>query len=300
MTAPPPGLAPGSGTPAAEIDVGADLVRALIADQHPDLADRPIGPAASGWDNLMFRIGEDLAARLPRRAAGAPLILSEQRWLPGLADRLPLPIPAPVRVGEPGRGYPYAWSIVPWFAGTPADLAPAGADQGQALAVFLRALHRPPPPEAPSNPFRGVPLADRAAAVEARMDRLGAAVDGAVRQVWIDALAAPINGPPTWLHGELHGRNVLVEAGRFSAVIDWGDLCQGDPATDLAAIWSLLPDRSARAAALEAYGASQPLTRRARGWAVFFGVMLLDAGQVDDPRLAAAGAATLARVVGGP
>jgi aminoglycoside phosphotransferase (APT) family kinase protein len=300
MTAPPPGLAAGSGTPAAEIDVGADLVRALIADQHPDLADRPIRPAASGWDNAVFMVGEDLAARLPRRAAGAPLILNEQRWLPGLADHLPLPIPAPVRLGRPGRDYPYAWSIVPWFAGTPADLDPPAADQGALLADFLRALHRPAPADAPRNPFRGVPLADRAGAVEARMERLGDAVDPKVRPIWRDALAAPIDGPETWLHGDLHGRNVLTRAGRFSAVIDWGDLCRGDPATDVAAVWSLLPSADARREALDAYGVSPPLLRRARGWAVFFGVMLLDAGQVDDLRLAAAGAATLARVVEGP
>jgi len=300
MTVVPPGLPAGSGTPAAEIDVTTGLVRALIAAQHPDLADHSVRPAASGWDNAMFRIGENLAARLPRRAAGGPLILNEQRWLPGLAEHLPLPIPAPVRVGEPGGGYPYAWSIVPWLPGRPADLAPPGADQGSVLAGFLRALHRPAPIEAPANPFRGVPLADRAAAVGARMDRLGEAIGAETRRIWRDALATPMDGPRTWLHGDLHGRNVLVEAGRFSAVIDWGDLCQGDPATDLAAIWSLLASPGARQAALEAYGVSPALRRRARGWAVFFGVMLLDAGQVDDARLAGAGAATLARLVEGP
>ena len=300
MTAPPPGIAAGSGTPAAEIVVDAPLVRALIAAQHPDLAALPVRPAASGWDNAMFRVGEDLAARLPRRAAGAPLILNEQRWLPGLADHLPLPISAPVRLGAPGEGYPNAWSLVPWLAGAPADLSPPDAGQGPVLAAFLTALHRPAPRDAPRNPFRGVPLADRAAAVEARMDRLGAAIGDRVREIWRDAIAAPVDGPETWLHGDLHGRNVLVEAGRFSAVIDWGDLCQGDAATDLAAIWSLLPHLAARRSALDAYGAAPTAVRRGRGWAVSFGVMLLDAGQVDDPRLAAAGAATLARVIEGP
>lgn len=300
MTSPPPGLAAGSGTPAAEIAIDEGLVRALIAAQHPDLADLDVRPAASGWDNAMFMVGDDLAVRIPRRAAGAPLILNEQRWLPALADQLPLPIPAPARLGAPGCGYPYAWSVVPWLLGAPADLAVPAADQGPPLARFLRALHRPPPPGAPRNPFRGVPLSDRAAAVEARMARLGEAVAPEIQPIWRDALSAPLDSPSTWLHGDLHGRNVLVEAGRFSAVIDWGDLCQGDAATDLAAIWSLLPNGGSRKAALDAYGASFDTVRRARGWAVFFGVMLLDAGQVDDPRLAAAGAATLARVVEGP
>ena len=300
MTSTPPGSAAGTGTPAAEVEIDVALVRALIAAQHPDLAELPIRPAESGWDNAMFRVGETLAARLPRRAASAPLILNEQKWLPGLADHLTLPIPAPVRLGQAGEGYPHAWSLVPWLAGAPADLAAPNMDQGEVLALFLRALHRPPPANAPRNPFRGVALADRAPAVEARLDRLGAAVDVCVQNIWVDALAAAMDGAATWLHGDMHGRNVLVDGGRFSAVIDWGDVCQGDPATDLAAVWSLLPTAEARWSALGVYEPSPAMLRRGRGWAVFFGVMLLEAGQVDDPRLAAAGAETLARLVEGP
>jgi aminoglycoside phosphotransferase (APT) family kinase protein len=300
MSAPTQGRAAGSGTPTAELEIGVDLVRALLAAQHPDLAIRTIRPAASGWDNAMFRIGEDLAARLPRRAAAAPLILNEQRWLPSLAEGLPLAISAPARLGVAGEGYPYAWSVVPWLTGEPADLSPPNADQAAVLAGFLRALHRAPPPDAPRNPFRGVALSDRADAVEARMARLGAMIDPRVQPIWIDALAAPIDVAATWLHGDLHGRNVLVEVGRFSAVIDWGDVCQGDPATDLAAVWSLLSGVETRERTLTAYGVTADTLRRARGWAVCFGVMLLDAGQIDDPRLAAAGAATLARLVEGP
>ncbi len=278
----------------------AGLVLALLAAQHPDLAGLPIRPATSGWDNALFRLGDGLAVRLPRRAAGAPLILNEQRWLPDLAARLPLPVPAPVRLGEAGCGYPYAWSVIPWFTGTPADLSPPDAGEAEGLARFLRALHRPAPADAPRNPTRGVALSERAAAVEARMDRLGPLVGLKAKRLWRDGLAAPEEGPPTWLHGDLHGRNVLVNAGRISAVIDWGDVCRGDPATDLAGVWSLFESLEARRAVLDAYGVSEAMLRRSRGWAVAFGVMLLDAGQVDDPRLATAGAATLARVVEGP
>ena len=294
------GLAAGSGTPAADIVIGTDLVRALIAAQHRDLSGLSVRPAESGWDNAMFRLGETLAARLPRRAAAVPLLLNEQLWLPTLAERLPLPIPSPTRTGAPDAAFPRPWSIVPWLDGRPADLSPPDPGQGPALARFLLALHQPAPPTAPANPYRGVPLAARAEAVEVRMDRLGAAISADVRRIWRDALAAPMDREPVWLHGDLHGRNVLVEAGRFSGVIDWGDICRGDPATDLAAIWSLLPDIDARRAAVEAYGASDSSRRRAQGWAVFFGVMLLDAGRVDDARLAAAGAATLDRLVVGP
>ena len=82
------------------------LVAGLLAEQHPDLAHLPVQMVEAGWDNALFRLGEDLAVRLPRRAAAAPLIIHEQRWLPLLAAQLTLPIPAPVREGAPARSYP--------------------------------------------------------------------------------------------------------------------------------------------------------------------------------------------------
>ena len=172
--------------PAAEVDVPAGLVRRLLADQHPDLASLPVSFLANGWDNVMYQLGSRLLVRLPRRALGAAIIVNEQRWLPLLAPRLPLPIPAPERTGLPGLGYPYSWSVVPFIPGTPAASVfaaggPAGsvlggdvrgelavpdaldwADVTVALARFLGALHVPAPADAPPNPRRGGPLASRA------------------------------------------------------------------------------------------------------------------------------------------
>jgi aminoglycoside phosphotransferase (APT) family kinase protein len=155
--------------PAREVEVTAALARALLADQHPDLADEPIVHVEDGWDNVMFRLGDALALRMPRRHAGGLLIATEQTWLPRIAPGLPLPTPAPLRVGEPGHGYPFRWSVVPWLAGEPSDLAPPDGEQGEVLAGFLAALHRPAPADAPHNPYRGsVMLAERAEAFELR------------------------------------------------------------------------------------------------------------------------------------
>jgi len=94
--------------PAAEVSIDIPLVRALLLDQHPDLADLPLTQVDEGWDNAVFRLGDELAIRLPRRSATAALMENEQRWLPQLAPRLPLPVPAPVRLGRPGSsaGFP--------------------------------------------------------------------------------------------------------------------------------------------------------------------------------------------------
>ena len=70
-----------------------------------------------GWDNRTFRLGDDLTVRLPSGDWYALQVEKEQRWLPVLAPRLPLPIPAPVAKGEPGEGYPYAWSVYRWLDG---------------------------------------------------------------------------------------------------------------------------------------------------------------------------------------
>jgi aminoglycoside phosphotransferase (APT) family kinase protein len=118
-----------------------------------------------------------------------------------------------------------------------------------------------------------------------------------IRHIWEAALSAPLDLPPTWLHGDLHPRNVLVQGDVISGIIDWGDLTAGDCATDLAAIWMLFAEPHARADALATYAKlSEPTLSRARGWAVLFGTVLLDTGLIDNPRNALIGERTLRRV----
>ena len=291
--------------PAAEVEVSAELVRALLAAQQPDLAHLPVQVLANGWDNLLCRLGEDLIARLPRRAQAAALVAHEQRWLPTLAPRLPLPIPAPVRLGEPGAGYPWHWSIVPFLPGRPAAVEPPadGAAAAVALAEFLAALHIPADPEAPVNPYRGVPLQVRYELFTDALSRLDGSVDSAAaRRAWASALAAPSwHGPPVWLHGDLHPANILVDQGSISAVIDFGDITAGDPAADLAVAWMLLPAGAHRQfrtvyGRASRYGASEGLWARAEGWALALSLVFL-AHSADNPMMFGIGERTLTAVL---
>jgi aminoglycoside phosphotransferase (APT) family kinase protein len=318
--------------PAADVDVTVELVRRLLADQHPDLAGKPVEFLANGWDNAMFRLGDDLLVRLPRREPAAQILLNEQRWLPVLASKIQLPIPSPERTGRPAHGYPFSWSVVPYLPGEPAADADSVdlADAAGSVGGFLGSLHAPAPPDAPANPFRGVPLADRADAVAANLRLLSDRVDrDAVQSVWSAALAAPVySGPPRWLHGDLHPANILVSHGRVSGVIDFGDITAGDPATDLAVAWMLLPlehhaafraaYRSARTsparsaqlgvldgAARDDAGLAEAgldgtdwaaLWTRARGWALNLAIVLL-AHSADNPQLLNVGRRTLRRVL---
>ena len=210
--------------PPAEVTIEASLVRALLQEQHPDLAHLALIDIGEGWDNTLFRLGDDLAVRLPRRAASAALIDQEQRWLPRLSPRLPLPVPVPFRVGRPGSGFPWCWSVVPWFAGESALVAPPQdpAPMVAALGQFLRALHQPAPDDAPHNPWRGVPLATRTNKVREHVQQLNGLVDNlAVLGLWEHVVSAPSwSGPPMWIHGDLHPGNLLISDGRLSAVID--------------------------------------------------------------------------------
>ena len=293
--------------PAAEVDVTAALVRALIAGQHPDLAGLPVSFLANGWDNAIFRLGDSLLARMPRRELGATIIVHEQRWLPLVAPRLPVKVPAPLRVGRPGPGFPYPWSVVPYLPGTPAaDAGPADLDLPVVAAQvggFLAAMHQPAPPDAPVNPFRGIPLGGRAATFEKSLALLSGPADEArvagARRAWADALAAPAyDGPPRWLHGDLHPANILTEGGQVSAIIDFGDITAGDPASDLSVAWMLLP-LEWHAAFRAAYGsADEDLWRRARGWALALGAAFV-ANSADNPQLNRVGRRTLDAVLAG-
>ncbi len=290
---PPPGIPP------SEVDINIALVHALLRSQHPDLADGELRLFGSGWDNTTFRLGEDLAVRLPRRELGARMILKEQRWLSDLAPRLPLPIGGPVRTGQPGEGYPWTWSIVPWIDGISAEHGEPDPGEVARVAEFLVALHHTAPQAAPTNAWRGGPVFDRAPSVEDRLDRLdtsGFEVDlGSVWATWNRTKEVPIDLQPTWLHADLHPRNIIVDDGVVVAIIDWGDLCVGDPATDLAVAWMLFPN-DAHESFRTTYGhTSDDTWERARAWAIFFGVVMLDAGVKDDRQWAAAGARTLQR-----
>lgn len=288
-----------AGTPAAEVSVSADLVRSLLVDQHPQYAHLPIAHFSEGWDNFTFRLGDKFAVRLPRRKIAVDLLINEQRCLPALTPRLPLPVTASIAIGGPGRDFPWPWSVVRWIDGAPADIDQPDATQGPVLAAFLRALHQPATGDAPGNPSRGIPLAvreERISAVIARVRSSSDVVTATVERVWAEALKADPATEQVWLHADLHSRNVLSRNGKLTGVIDWGDMCGGDAATDFVSVWTLLGHKSAREAAIRDYAPSPSLLARGMGWAVLFGVTLFDQLRHDDPRHAAGAEACLQRI----
>ena len=288
-----------SDTPAADITTDAALVARLLAEQHPDLVGE-LRLVSDGWDNQLYRLGDRLAVRVPRREAAAHLIEHEQRMLPGIAERVSVRVPVPVRVGLPSATFPWPWSVVEWFDGIDGASVGAAGRVGLAepLARFLGEL-AVPAPEAPHNPVRGIPLAARREAVATRLRSLSGRMEVAdLEQAWREALDAPAwDGPPLLLHGDLHPGNLLLDPdGDLAGVVDFGDVTSGDPATDLATAW-LTFDQDAR----ERFRRALPVTpdtgtwARARGWAVTMASALAMASD-DNPRMAALARHALAQI----
>lgn len=289
--------------PPAEMFVDTDLVRRLLQEQYPELADLPLRPVANGWDNYIFRLGTDYAVRLPRRRAAAALTANEQTWLPGLTADLPVATSTPLFAGAPSDAFPWPWNVTTWFPGVEVSLQPRDRNVilARPLAGFLNAFHRPAPAGFPVNPVRGVPLAQRNEAVLERLDSGMVPHAARIRELWQASLQLePWPGPPLWLHGDLHPANLVGTAeGELQAVIDFGDLTAGDPATDLAAAW-LVFDQHGRTEFRKAlgsqYDADPEVWGRAQGWAVCMASALL-ANSDDHPGMYLLGSETLMEIL---
>ena len=271
-----------------EVEVGEDRARTLIEAQFPELAGSTVEAVAAGWDNIVYLADGRWAFRFPRRAIAIPGVEREIATLPRLAARLPIPVPEPRFIGRPTGEYPWPWFGAPWLPGVElaeAVLADAArAEVAAALGGFLRALHsqhvsRLVGGGLPVDPMRRGDMGFRVPQVRRRLDNVIA------RDLWtqtpeVERLlvhSAGLPPPPRTvvLHGDLHVRHVLVDQARASGVIDWGDVCAGDPSVDLSIAYGCFIGE-ARAAFFDAYGPIDRLTElRARVIATFLAAALL-------------------------
>ncbi len=276
---------------ADEVPIDLELVRGLLEAQQPELASLPLRLAdPQGSDNVVARLGAELSVRLPRKESAVPSLLAELTWLPRLAPTLPLPVPLPVARGEPTRDYPFPWAVCRWLPGSspePGQLRPRRA--AATLAAFVVALHgidTTGAPQAEPRTNRGGSLAEFDAVTRRALDttvalmaagRIGPGLfdPNAARDVWDAALEAPAwDGPPVWLHRDLHCANLVASDGLLTGVLDFGGLVAGDPAGNVLGAWHVLdaPHRETFRRAVEADAATWA---RARGWALSQGLLAL-------------------------
>lgn len=255
-----------------EIDTDAELVRRLIAEQHPRWSSLRVAPVRPrGTDNALYRLGTEMVVRLPRREINVPPLRMELEWLPRLAPHLPLSVPEPLATGIAGSGFPFPWAVYRWIEGhaaTPQRLR----DEREAaldLARFISALRRIDARGGPPPGGRGGPLVPRDPAVRRALEELADEIDATtVLFRWDEALRAPAwAGPGVWVHGDLDARNVLAKDGRIRAVIDFGSLAVGDPACDVMVAWKML-SAATRSFFRSALDVDEATWTRARGWAL--------------------------------
>ena len=225
-----------------EIDIDAALVKRLLVEQFPHLAEKSITVVRStGTLNAIYRLGSDLYVRLSRVAEWAESIEREWTWLPNLAPHLSLNIPKPLARGNPTSWYPYPWAIYHWIDGTPYqdDLIDDERQVAHELVNFileLRSVDKLGAPRGGRSPLIELDVETRAAIVSAH----GMIDTGAVSSAWTRALQAPSwDENPVWIHGDLIKSNLLVRGGRLHAVIDFGGAGIGDPAMDVIPAWSV-------------------------------------------------------------
>jgi aminoglycoside phosphotransferase (APT) family kinase protein len=272
----------------ADVEVDASLVRALLAEQFPELDPRSARLLGEGWDNAVWLVEEQWAFRFPRRAIAVPLVARELVVLSRVAAFLSIAVPVPRFVGRPSERFPrpfFGHALLPGGeladAGLPdSERTQLGADLGR----FLRALHAPDCLAVvdPRHELRVDPngRADMAVRVPMVRERFAAVAEAstyrrALERLLADAEQLAPSPSETLLHGDLHARHVLVDQGTVSAVIDWGDACRGDPSIDLQVAWMVLPP-DGRSAFFEEYGPIGDETRlRARVLAVSLSTILL-------------------------
>jgi aminoglycoside phosphotransferase (APT) family kinase protein len=259
---------------ADELDIDVDLVKRLIVEQFPDWAELPVvGVEPRGTDNALYRLGDNLVVRLPRRERTAATLEKERRWLPKL-EPLPLTVPTPIADGVPAQGFPWSWVVYRWIRGSDATSSPFIDPRraAEALAEFLLALRAidptgGPPPGA-HNFYRGELLENRDAAVRASIEALRELDVRWATASWESALQASAwDAPPVWIHGDLDSRNLVVDSGELAGVIDWGGLGVGDPACDVMVAWKVFPV-DARDVFRRTLSVDEETWVRARGWAL--------------------------------
>ncbi|WP_435300205.1 aminoglycoside phosphotransferase family protein [Timonella sp. A28] len=257
-------------------ETSANLVHQLVREHLPAFAGFPVSLAAQGWDNIMFRVGAHHAARFPQRMEALPLLHNEIKWLATAAAPLTVSVPTISHVVAPSSLFPHPWTVVTWIDGS-RGLAQSPQSRDvivRELGQQLAALHRPAPQNAPRNPYRGGPLTERNTVMRERTRSLPEL--NALNTVWEAALSAPEwKHDGWWCHGDLHpGNYVLHEDHKLAGIIDFGDLCAGDPALDLMTAWTSFTE-TGRSQFFDSYFAAcdkriredSGIIDRARGWA---------------------------------
>ena len=291
-----------------ELPIDAGLVRRLIDEQLPEWRDEHIREVVhDGTVNAIYRLGSDLAVRLPLQAAdpdeSADMLAREVSAMRELAECCPVATPHPAAQGVPGQGYPLPWAVQTWL---PGDVAtPDGLASSTVFAQDLVAL---------LTAFRGADTRGRLFARSGRggdlrdsdewMETCFASSEGLLpvddmRALWAAFRTLPRAGADVMSHGDLTPANLLVDGEHLVGVLDGGGFGPADPALDLIAAWHLL-EAGPRAEVRAGLGCGDVEWRRGAAWAFEQCMGLVWYYRESNPGMSALGRSTLRRIAADP
>jgi len=289
-----------------QLPVTAAMVRTLVDQQFPQWRALPVRRVDSqGTVNAIFRIGDELAARFPLRAADADAVrqslVSEAAAARELAGRTRFRTPEPVALGEPGAGYPLPWSVQTWLPGVVATQADPGESAAFAhdLAEFISGVRAiGAAGRTFSGTGRGGELRSQDAWLKTCLRQSEQLLDvPRLRAMWAAMRALPRGaGEDVMTHGDLIPGNVLVSRGRLAGVLDVGGFGPADPALDLVSAWHLLEAR-ARQVLRDDLGCDELEWNRGKAWAFAQAMGLVWYYAESNPAMAQLGRRTLARLM---
>lgn len=258
------------------MQINEGLVKRLIIQQFPEWQNLPIRAVAeSGWDNRTFHLGDEMLVRLPKDAEHAPPILKEYKWLTILAKKISIPITIPVALGHPSEIYPWHWVVNSWLAGSVAshksikNLNAFAKSLGEFLREFQSIDTTDGPKAGTHNFFRGGLLNVYDSEVRDAISKIiNPQQKVLATRLWEHAISTEWQGLPVWVHGDLAVGNILVNDGKLSGIIDFGQLAVGEPACDLVIAWNFLSGES-RDTFKNTVGLDKDTWIRAMGWVLW-------------------------------
>ncbi len=271
--------------PFKKYKINVELVKDLVSAQFPQWAYLPIRKVEpSGWDNVTFRLGDQMAVRLPSAQCYADQVLKEQKWIPLLAKHLTTRISEPIAMGKPSSSYSCYWSIYTWIEGQSANNLSLDDLHLQLLAArvaqFLNQLHKidttNAPLPGPHNFYRGDSPLVYGLEVKSAIAQLSNVIDvTTVEAVWKKSTSSKWNKRPVWVHGDLSAGNIVLKDNKLAAVIDFGCIGVGDPSCDLVIAWTFFKNKS-RELFKSNICLDEQTWQRARGWALWKALITLE------------------------
>lgn len=185
-----------------------------------------------------------MTVRLPSADGYVAGLVREERTLAALGSSLRVVIPRVIATGAPSASFPRPWSVREWIEGRTLAEVPARSRSaaisgvGDALAELQACSTSDGPWAGRASAYRGCHVSVVAEEVQQGLADLTARQAQGCGEVWEEAVSTVWTGQPVWVHGDVAPGNMLFDdAGRLSALIDFGQTCVGDPACDLAFAW---------------------------------------------------------------